>query len=228
MIHIKYALSFYRQQILKILLLILVFFIPLQLTSLLISNLLVLYYEPLGIPSFGLFLGTCVNLLMICLVQMPFIHMVIQDQIGDGVKVKNALGATLEKGFRVYLWSLVYILMVALGTLLLVVPGVILAILFFILPYVVMIEKEKGWANLKTAFQIGKENFLRIAGVLFLFGVIQWLLESGVLVGSIMLVDSFLVVAIIQTGVSSLVYPLFIFLLTHMYLDWTGANYDLV
>lgn len=228
MIHIKYALSFYRQQFLKILLLILVFSIPLQLLSLLISNLFVLYYEPLGIPSLGLFLGTCVNLVMICLLQMPFIQMVVQDQIGDEVKVKTVLGATLEHGFRVYLWSLVYILMVAFGTLLFVVPGIVLAILFFILPYIVMIEKEKGWINLKMAFQIGKEKFLRIAGVLLFFGVIQWLLESGVLVGSIMWLDSFLAIVVLQMGVSALVYPLFIFLLTDMYLDWTGANYDLV
>lgn len=227
MLHIKYAFSFYRRQVIRILLLVLIFSFPLQFASLFVSNFFVLYFETLGIPSFGLFLASCINLLMICLLQMPFIHLVVQDQIGGEVKLKESIGAVLENGFRVYLFSLIYIMMVAMGILLLVVPGVLLAILFFILPYVVLIEKKKGWATFKDSYQVGKNHFFSIASILLLFGAIQWLLESGVLVGSMMLTDSFLIVALIQTGISGLIYPVFIFLLTHMYLDWTGAAYEL-
>lgn len=95
--------------------------------------------------------------------------------------VNAAQGKKIEivdvfKGFRYFFrsWGLaiVSLILVALGFVLLIVPGFLLIILFQYVVAVSLFENRGVFSSLKRSFQIGKENFL--------FSLILWLLLGAV------------------------------------------------
>ncbi|SDD09444.1 hypothetical protein SAMN04488112_13311 [Melghirimyces thermohalophilus] len=220
------AWSLYKAWFLKIVLVSMIVTIPIQILTLYIANYFVRYFEVVNLTPIGFVFGTLINLVMISLIQIPFIQMVLQEKTSQTITVKGPIGTFMENGWNVYLLSLVYVFMIGLGTLLFIVPGMVVSILFFSFPYVVVIEKEKGWFGLKRAFQMGRDHFFAIAGILLVFGVVQGLLEMGILFGSLLLTNSFFLVALVQMFVSSLIYPLFIFTFSNYFLEWSGLMFD--
>jgi hypothetical protein len=64
--------------------------------------------------------------------------------------------------------------LVALGFLLLVLPGVVLAFLFAFVSPVVLIERRSGFEALKRSRDLVRGDWLRVALVLIAFGIMRW------------------------------------------------------
>lgn len=223
---LRKSLSLYKQHGWKIVWVGILLTIPLQLADLFVANYFYGMFDVLGLSFVGTLLATWFGMLFFCLIQPPYIEMAVQSMKPDGIRLGSIFQNTLTNLFPVYLLSLVYMLFVAVGTLLFVIPGLILLVWLFPVPYVVMIEGKTGWEGLKRSFQIGKNHFFRLAGLIFVFGAVQWLIQILALIGSLIIEERFIIIALIQIGLSTLIVPLFCFILTFSYVEWEEIFFD--
>lgn len=221
---IQRALIFGKSHVSTLLLSLLIFVFPIQLIHMFVSTYFYRYFEFFGAPFLGdLFNGVFI-LMALALAQIPFIAMVKQDKQKEEIRFGTVAGTFFQHMFPVYLFSMVYVLMVVLGSFLLLIPGLIAMILFFTYPYAMILSESKGWESLKLAYWVGKENFFRVAGILLAYGVIDWLLGMIGLLITVLLTQSILVVSLVQMGLNMLILPFFVIVLSNKFLEWT--SYD--
>jgi len=223
---LKEGFRFYQEHFGKIVLINVTLVFPLLAFQLWISNYFYVIYEAMGYPGIGLIYGAMFNLVIFSLIQLPYIRLALLYWKGDFIRLSDAYKCFLENMFSVYIMSLLYVFFVGVGTLLFIIPGLLVLVCLFAFPYTVAIENKRGWHGWKYTAEVGKKCFFRILGVLLAFGLSQWLVELIVMIGSLWLFDRFITIALIQMGLSMLFLPLFVFIFTNLYLEWTGASVE--
>ncbi|MDN4593534.1 hypothetical protein NWF35_06380 [Polycladomyces subterraneus] len=217
----KDAFYLYRRRFFVILLLGITFILPLQVFHNVVANYFYIYFSIAGdrfYPMANLF-NTFFTLILIPLSQIPFIYMAYQEANHYDAKFGEIYGHTLENAFPVYVKGILYGLLIIFGMLLLVIPGVILAILFFCFPYAVVIENRKWIDAFREAYHFGKQHFWGLLGIIFLFGLAEWVISIGALYGSIYLSFSLPAVSMIQNIINILFIPFMAFTITYFYVN---------
>lgn len=217
---------FYKKHFGKITFINVTLVFPLLALQLWISNYFYVIYEAMGYPGIGLIYGAMFSLVTFSLIQLPFIRLALQYWKGEIIRLSDAYKCFLENMFSVYIMSLVYVLLIGVGTLLFIVPGLLVLIVLFAFPYTVVVENKKGWSGWKCTMEVGKKYFFKIMMLIVIFGLGQWMVELVFLTASLWFTDRFIIVALIQMGLSMIFLPLFVFIFTSLYLEWIGADID--
>lgn len=220
----SYAWSLYRLRFGSVLLLGLTIAFPIQLLHMLFSGYFYMYF---GFVD-ALWLGDLFNMFLILvfmpLAQVPFIQMALTEYRGEVTHLGDAYRASLKYMFSVYLFGLIYALSVTFGTLLLLVPGLVLMVLFFAYPYVLVITGRKGWSIWKETYVFAKKHFFKLIAAIVIFGVVEWLIGTLLLFGSLQFTQRYILINFTQMGVNLLVLPLFVFVVAYYCMDWFGVN----
>lgn len=211
----------YRENILKILLVGMTMMFPIQWAYLIISNFFYVYFWSQGVIFWGQLFHALLILVTLSLVQLPFIQLALQDMEEAETTLGRVFGSFLQHAFPVYLTSLVYVLLVTVGVFILVIPGLIVMVLFYLFPYAVVIEGKKGLQSLTRAFQLAKSHFFTLSGILIGFGIIEWLITEALLFVIFQFTTRYLVAALFQMFLNMLFIPFLVFVLTIKYTEWS-------
>lgn len=138
-------------------------------------------------------------------------------QVSDGQRISalRAIGASAPLLIRLFLLILVGTLLVQIGMLLLIVPGVLLAIAFSLAPVIAVVENRGVFASIKASARLAFSNIkLTVPAVLF------WLLAK---IALLMLVArlplaSPTVMAVLMNGISNLISAVFLIYLFRLYM----------
>lgn len=138
-------------------------------------------------------------------------------QVSDGQRISaiRAIGASAPQLIRLFFLILVGTLLVQLGMLLLIVPGVLLAIAVSLSPIIAVVENKGVFASIKVSTKLAYANLkLVVPAVLF------WLLAK---IALLMLVArlplaSPTVMAVLMNGVSNLISAIFLIYLFRLYM----------
>jgi len=161
------AWNAYRKNFGTILLICLTFVFPLQLIFFFVINYFNLLFSLFFIPQLGQLFGFFFLTIGLCVAQIPFIKMAAQFSLEGEVRRSDCFQSLFENIFPVYVMSVLYSLLVLIGSLLLIVPGLLFLIWFATIPHVAVLENRRWWKGFKRAFAIGKEHFFKILGVFF-------------------------------------------------------------
>lgn len=220
--YLKGSLNFYKNNFFRVLLIALTIILPVQVIYTITINYITLPFLYFNIPIWPTIFQSVFMLMALFIMLIPMVSLVVQDMRKERVKLGKVYGDTIKYAFFVYAISIPASIITTVGLLFLIVPGIFCLVFFIGLPLAKVIEDAPTLTIVKRSFAFGKENFLMICGFLLLFASIDF-------IGSYLL--SFL--ALLVTGqmaiinwmlmlFNSLLLPLFIFIISKVYLDWNG------
>jgi uncharacterized membrane protein len=108
-------------------------------------------------------------------------------EAGQKIKIGEVFGLAYHKFWQLLGTSLLGALFIFLGLILLIIPGLALAIYFQFMLYIVIFENKSGFEALKRSYEIVKGHFWWVVLILLIVGIIQGLIGSIPYVNSILM-----------------------------------------
>src|SRR5690606_23174177 len=176
------------------------------------------------IPQLGQLFGFFFLTIGLCVAQIPFIKMAAQFSLEGEVRRSDCFQSLFENIFPVYVMSVLYSLLVLIGSLLLIVPGLLFLIWFATIPHVAVLENRRWWKGFKRAFAIGKEHFFKILGVFFLMWLVELVIQGALLYSVLLFTNNLLIISIAMMLGNMLFLPYFTLVFTNYTLDWVEID----
>jgi hypothetical protein len=185
---------------------------------LLLHTIYVNYIYAITVDFASTYIGDFVNaflvIMLVVVIQLPFIQYVHSDIEGEENKIKKAYGALFKYGFSVYLFGLVYSFLTIMGLALFIIPGVLLLIFFFLTPYLTVLRQESAWKTFRMAFSYGKKNFLSLFAIILLTSLGEFLISIISLYGVALITANYLAILFSQLLLNMLLLPLIVSIIT--------------
>src|SRR5690606_23501565 len=214
----------YRKNFGTVLLIGLTFVFPLQLVFFFVINYFNVLFSLIYLPQFGQMIGFFFLTTALCMAQIPFIKMAAQFSLEGEVRRSDCFQSLFENIFPVYVMSILYALLVLVGSLVFIIPGLLFSVWFATIPYVAVLENRRWWKGFKRAFSIGRKHFFKILGVIFLMWLVELVVQGVILYCALQFTNSFLVVSIAMMLGNMLFLPYFTFVFTNYALDWVELD----
>lgn len=224
--YLKGSLNLYKNNFFRVLLIGFTIILPIQVIYTIVVNYISMPFFYFNIPIWPIIFQSLFMLMSLFIMLIPMVSIVVQGTRSERIKLGKVYGDTIRYAFFVYAVSIPVSIITTVGLFLLIVPGIFCLIFFIGIPLAKVIEDAPFLTIIKRSFAFGKENFLMICSFLLLFATVDF-------IGSFLL--SFL--ALIVTGqmavmnwmlmlFNTFLLPLFIFIISKVYLDWNGeADY---
>lgn len=222
---IRESLEIYKNNFTKILLITLFFTVPI---GLLYTFLMHYVEEPLAVflvPVWPTLIKIFFGVLTFSLVQIPFIALVLNDSRSGMVSFRRIWSPLLEHGYSIYFLSVVAALFISLGSLLFIIPGIIFLVFTLGIAQAALIDKMVWFKGIKQSFLFAKQHFFRLMLLLVVFAIIDFLVSYTISFGFMLLSNSFFILNLILIFFSGLIMPLFIIIISLLYMDWTDFDY---
>ena len=160
-------------------------------------------------------------LIVLWLIQVPYIHLFKLETSGEEIRLIEIYQVFARCFFPVLLVGIVYGVLVVLGLTLLIIPGLIFFLMWFLYPYALVHSPERKWSEaLRESRYIGLEHLGRLIIVLSVFigltSIIGKALAYGVMLATSNAILYILVPAIFQV----FLLPFFALLMSNYYSLW--------
>jgi len=212
------SFRFYARNIESLLLLSVITVFPFLLIHNFIMNYINLITTITGAKVVSGFFNLFLLLMFITVIQLPFALFVKYESEGEEKPLKKALRSFAEHSFSVFVFAFIYTLAVTTGMLLLVIPGLIVLIWFYLTPYHMVLKQRSPWGSWRAAMEMGKKHFIQIFGLILLTSVIQSLASTLGLFSVTFISTSYGAIFFTQLLLNVIVFP-FIAVLFSMYVQ---------
>ncbi len=221
---LKEAVALYRKKFLVICLVAVTVVIPFNFLITFAVNYVNLPLQVFVVPLWPTLVKISFSIVAYYIMQLPFISMAFQYFQSEQLKVSRVYGDTLTYGFPVYVISILCAILVAFGSLIFLLPGLVLLIWFLGVPYAAVIDDMRWLRGLKQSFRFGNARFFQLIGFLVVFALIDFGISYAISFGVIYFFKSLAILNLSLMVINALLLPLFAFILTHQYLDWIGYD----
>jgi hypothetical protein len=212
--YVKEGFKIYVQNIGSLLLLSLSIVLPV----LLLHTIYVNYIYAITLDFASTYIGDFVNaflvLILVVVIQLPFIQYVNSDIEGEEKKLRKAYVTLFRYGVSVYVFGLLYSFLSILGLALFIVPGVLFLVFFFLTPYLTVLREEPAWKTFKLAFTYGKKNFLSLFAIILLTSMGEFLISILSFYGVALITANYLAILFSQLLLNMLLLPLIVCMIT--------------
>lgn len=168
------------------------------------------------------------TVMAIVIAQIPFIYIFRQDYFGKKPNLGDVFKSIPRYFTPVYVFSLAYALMITVGYILFVVPGIMIAILFFFFPYYTLnFGKKDHKTRLKETLNVGFEKFPNIVTVVCFVVFIEaslWWVVSNLMFNFTGGAISAIVLLSVHILLDFIIFPFFVFIIGDRFMDWTGHD----
>jgi len=212
------AWSLYKRRFSTMMLLSFTLVFPMLLVHFFATNFFYQFYQRLYAPYFADLTHFIFLMMVLCLAVIPFIRLIEQDVDGE-IDLTEVYRTFFRYLFPVYVMGFVYALMVTAGTILFLVPGLLLLIWFSMFPYVAVVEGETWFQGFKRAFEVGRRHFFPLLGLIVLLGLGEKLIEYIGLLLSVQLTANYLFIALVQMLINLFFLPFYTSVMAHYYID---------
>ncbi|MBO8164393.1 MAG: hypothetical protein H0Z34_11835 [Brevibacillus sp.] len=214
------SVRFYARNIEYLLLLAFAICLPFSLLHAFVTNYVYFWTAFTQTNAFGDFVNTFYMLLFFIVAQLPFIQYVQSEVEGEEKGIRRAFHTFFVHGFSVFLFGVLYVLLVLAGSLLFIIPGLIVLTLFFLTPYMIVIRNQSAWKSWQAAFQLGKRYFFPLSGLLLLISVVEWLIGFAGLFGVAMITSNYAAFLFSQIMLNLILFPFMVVLMTFYVRKW--------
>jgi hypothetical protein len=210
----KEGFKIYVQNIGPLLLLSLTIVLPVLLLHTIYVNYIYAITVSFAYTYIGDFVNSFLVIVLLVLIQVPFIQFVHADIEGEEDKLKKAYVALFKYGFSVYVFGVVYAFLSMIGLALFIIPGVLLLVFFFLTPYLTVLRQESAWKTFRVAFTYGKKNFMSLFIIILLTSMSEFLISILSLYGVALITDNYFAVLFSQILLNMLLLPLIVSIIT--------------
>lgn len=218
------SLSFYFRHIERLLLLSVTIVLPFML----VNHLTVNYIHFIATYSSGTTFADVSDgfftLLFFVICQLPFIKYVIAQLEGEEKPVRGAYRTFFEYGFSVFLFGITYGLAVFTGLFLLIIPGIVILVLFYLTPYMTVFRQETTGNSYRAALQMAKRHFFSILALIFFTMVIETGLSLLAQIAVTSFSTKYSAILLTQLLINLIVFPYFAVLTTMFVKKWQDLS----
>ncbi|MFD1407736.1 hypothetical protein ACFQ49_06130 [Kroppenstedtia eburnea] len=214
----------YKSSFIKILTLVLVLILPIQLLYTLFTVFLSTPFNLFGLPIIGSAIRSFLMIIAFFLAQIPFILIYRQYRRNGEIKISSVFLQFFKYAFPIYMLMLLISFFVTLGFIFLIIPGIVMLILFIGLPQVKVMEDTPFIQTIRNAFDFGRKNFgfLIVVTLCFVFLDIMGSMITFFFLS--LFTNWYFLLNIGIMLVNALTMPLFAFMVTEKYIEWSGEE----
>lgn len=216
----------YKLNIKNIILLSFTIVIPLQLLFTFFTNLVALPFSIFEIRLWETMVQLFFTVITFSLIQLPFAILFQLDIQDEEYKVGNIYGLSLQKGFMIYVLSILSAVIIFAGTILFIVPGIILMIFLIAIPQATVIENKTWWKAVKRSMKFAKQNFTKLFMLILIFMLFDFLVSYVSYFLALFTSNSFIVLNVFIMVGNAIILPFFIFTISNLYHDWIHGSED--
>lgn len=152
--------------------------------------------------------------------QVPFIQFVNQYEKESEIKYKKIYYIFITNAFSLFIFGICLSLLTSIGTILFILPGLIVLVFLFGAPYEAILENKAIWKSIKPSTNFAKKRFFSLLFVIIIVSltelIIGWI--SMYLIYSI--TTSLLAQIMVQMLLNLLIVPLLVIWVTYFYKEW--------
>lgn len=164
------------------------------------------------------FFGDMTNILFLLVLfticQVPFIAFTYGEMDDDENKLKKSFAVFLKFGFSIFLFAILYTVLSILGLLTFVIPGILILVFLFPLPYISVLKDQPVRRVWRTAFLLAKKNFFKLLSLLVLISFIEMIIGYLMNIGISYITQNSLAFVICNMLINLLVFPLLIIIIS--------------
>lgn len=219
---IKESAVLYKEKFFVICLLAITILFPFDFLITFAANYVNLPLQVFVVPLWPILVKIFFSVVAYFVMQLPFISMALQYFQTGQLQVSRVYGDTLTYGFPVYVVSILCAVLIAFGSILFLLPGLVFLIWFLGVPYAAVIDDMRWWRGLKQSFRFGNSRFFQLIGFLIVFMLVDFGISYAISFGVIYFFNSLAVLNLFLMIINALLLPFFSFMMTYQYLDWIG------
>jgi hypothetical protein len=218
------SFGIYFREFTKILFLSILTYFPLLLIHAFLVNYIYIetqfteYPGLIGDAANGIFM-----LVFLTIAQVPFIKFTFLEMEGEDDPLKRSLSFSLDKAIPIYLFGCIYALLVFLGGLLFVIPGLVILLLFYFVPFFIADNAESFKAAFKKSARFFKKNWLKGLLLISLLTVIQLSFENILLYLLSFYTNAYFTLLITKIILLMLLLPLQTIIMTNVFNKWKSV-----
>ncbi|MBA4603912.1 hypothetical protein [Thermoactinomyces mirandus] len=224
--HYKSAFSFYARHWKKVLLFGITILLPLSVIETFVSNYFFNLFSLVGLPTMGSFPQFIFSTVFLMIAQIPFIYLVRQEITGQNATIGQAFEIFFTNMFPVYVMGVLLALLTIAGTMLLIIPGLIILTLLIVYPYVVVSDELRWFNGLKKTVEIVKNHFFSVLGVTMVAGILTMVINFLFLFATLLVTKVYWMIVLVQLLLKMLIVPYFTFLIGSCFEEWYGFGYE--
>jgi hypothetical protein len=198
--------------------------LPLLILNWLINNIVYFFVFNDFTSALADFYYIFLTFLIYMVAQIPFIQLVKTYSETGEYRLKNIYYVFITTAFSVFLFSIVYSFLITIGSLLFIIPGLILLVFFFATPHEAILENKPIWKSLQTASTFAKKKFFPLLMIILSISlaevIIGWI--SMYVIYSI--TTSLLAQIIMQMFLNLLIFPFLSIWVTYYFISWKEQN----
>lgn len=211
---------FYRE-FTKIFLLSILTYVPLLLIHAFLVN--YIYFETQFTEYPGL-IGDAANgifmLVFLTIAQVPFIKFTLLEVEGEDDPLKRSLSFSLDKAIPIYLFGCIYALLVFLGGLLFVIPGLVILLMLYFVPFFIADNAKSFRTAIKKSVRFFRKNWLKAFLLIILLTIIQLSFENILLFFLSFYTNAYFTLLITKIILLMLLLPLQTIIMTNVFNKW--------
>lgn len=220
---VRDALRLFRENVWQVFLVILLFVVPIQMVYTLAVNYMTLPFQVLGIPLWPALIKSFFMFIALFLIQLPFISMALQYARNEDIRLGKTLADAFQPMLSIYVMSFFVSFLIVTGSLLLIIPGLVLFLLFLGISYAAIIDGKTWLQGVKQSFAFGSSHFFKLLGLLFVFAVLGLITSFAVLFVLYLVTGFYLILNVSVIITNSLLFSILFFTVSFYYLDWSDG-----
>ncbi|HHY71913.1 MAG TPA: hypothetical protein GX497_01515 [Bacillus bacterium] len=221
---ISESIGMYLREFTKIVLLSMLTYLPLLLFHAFLVNYIYMrtqfaeYPGLIGDAANGIFM-----IIFLTIAQVPFIKFTLLEMEGEDHALKRSLSFSIEKALPIYIFGCIYALLVFVGGLLFIIPGLMVLLLLYFVPYFIADETKSFKAAIKKSVRFFKMYYMKASLIIILLTVIQLFFENIVLFLLSFYTSVYFTLLLTKIILLVLILPLQTIVLTNVYLKWKAV-----
>lgn len=158
------------------------------------------------------------------LAQVPYIRFVYNEHIGHEYSLLNAIFEFLVRGFTVFLFASIVSVLTTVGSMLFVLPGLIILTFVFPIPYISVFDEKSVWKSYREGIRLGRRNFLKIALIIVITGLLEVIIGSLIAANVFKITNLLSAQILTQMMLNLLYFPFVIIFLTSLIIKWRESE----
>ncbi|WP_458415061.1 hypothetical protein ACNQFZ_09785 [Schinkia sp. CFF1] len=216
----KDSITFYFKNIHYLLLISLTIVLPVLVFAIFLINYIYYLYDGTSHVLFGDIANGYLLFIFLVLLQLPFARFVYCDLEGIEAKMRESYLTFLIHGFSVFIFAIIFVTVVFVGSLMLIAPGIFLLVCLYLMPYITAFQNQATKSSLREAFYLGKKHFFLLLLLILVTGLLQIGMNIVGSVGISMFTSKYSAVFSIQILMNLLILPFTAVLISMFTLKW--------
>ena len=218
---LNHSFGLYSKELLKVMLLSLITYVPLLFIHAFIVNYIYELSRNAEYPGVaGDFANGVIMLVFLTIAQVPFIRFTLLDHQDEDRLVASSLSFFIDRIIPLYIFSCLYAFVVYLGGFLFVIPGMIVLLFLYFVPFFISESGKDYKRAIQKSIKFVRRNFWKCFLMIILLSILQLFFENILIFILQLYTNSYFTLLLTKILLLMFILPFQTIMLTNLFLEW--------